>query len=376
MEPKNTIIGIMLACLLISGSSAISVGTAPGVYDLGELKPGSNVAFRFYLMTNAQNDMLLTLGYAPVHQEMYSHVETRMYRFVPAEASEEDITSWVEIPRNPILLSPARTKVVYLSGGGVVNANEEADIILHIPENADPGYHAGSIALNPQVAAKGRGTGVITVAVTRFVFVFKVAGEARRKGEVTAMIGDRTGENEAKVDVLFKNTGTCTFGARVTELKLFNNFGEHVATLTSGVSVISPNMIEPMSCGWFGDSVKPGKYRAEVKVNYVTDNATAEGEVEIPATIKVSRQTPTQQAIDLSLCSLLPQLMVIFVILALLIYWLDWKSKDIALLILGTLLALALILFVLSCVLGVVFSLVDALFVLIIVVLIIYWRLS
>jgi hypothetical protein len=319
--------------------------------------------------------MLLGLGYAPVHQEMYTRVSTSPYHFIPAEASEEDISSWVEIPRNPLLLSPARSKVVYLSGGGVVNANEEADIILHIPENADPGYHAGSIALNPQVAANGRGTGIITVAVTRFVFVFKVTGDARRRGEVTAMIGDRTGEKEARVDVLFKNTGTCTFGARVVELKLFNNFGEHVETLTSGVSVIKPNMIMPLSCGWFGDSVKPGTYRAEVIVNYVTANATAEGTIEIPATIKVGRQTPSQQAVDLSLCTLLPQLMVVLVILALLVYWLDW-NRDLALMVIGALLLLAVLLFVLSCVLGVVFSVVDALFVLIIVVLIIYWRLS
>jgi hypothetical protein len=375
MKPKNTIIWILLAYLLVSNVSAVSVGTAPGVYDLGELKPGSNVAFRFYLMTNSANDMLVSLGYAPVHQEMYSRMQTTLYRFIPAEASEEDITSWVEIPRNPLLLSPARSKVVYLSGGGVVNANEEADIILHIPENADPGYHAGSIALNPQVVARGAGTGVLTIAVTRFVFVFRVAGDAKRRGEVTAMIGDRTDEQEAKVDVLFKNTGTCTISARVIELKLFNKFGEQVATLSSGMSIIRPNMIEPMTCGWFGESVKPGTYRAEVKVDYVTGNATAEGTVDLPATIKVRRQVPSQQALDLSLCSLLPQLMVVIVILALLVYWLDW-NRDLALLILGALLVAAILLFVLTCVLGVGFSAFDALFVLIIIVLIIYWRLS
>jgi hypothetical protein len=375
MKPKNTIIGILLVYLLVSNVSAVSVGTAPGVYDLGELKPGSNVAFRFYLMTNSANDMLVSLGYAPVHQEMYSRMQTTIYRFIPAEASEEDISSWVEIPRNPLLLSPARSKVVYLSGGGVVNANEEADIILHIPENADPGYHAGSIALNPQVVARGAGTGVLTIAVTRFVFVFRVAGDAKRRGEVTAMIGDRTDEQEAKVDVLFKNTGTCTISARVIELKLFNKFGEQVATLSSGMSIIRPNMIEPMTCGWFGESVKPGTYRAEVKVDYVTGNATAEGTVELPATIKVRRQAPSQQALDLSLCSLLPQLMVVIVILALLVYWLDW-NRDLALLILGALLVAAILLFVLTCVLGVGFSAFDALFVLIIIVLIIYWRLS
>jgi len=130
--------------------------------------------------------MLVTLDYIPVHQDLFSKTETERYTFLAAEASQEDVGSWVEIPRNPLLLSPAKSKVVYLAGGGVVKANEEADVILHIPNNADPGYHAGSISLNPQLASRGSGTGVTTIAVTRFVFVFRVSGEARRQGEITA----------------------------------------------------------------------------------------------------------------------------------------------------------------------------------------------
>jgi hypothetical protein len=357
---------LMALLMLVSPASAISIGTAPGVYDLGELDPGQNVAFRFYLITNAQNDMLVNLDYIPVHQDMFSRTEKERYMFVAAEASQEDVGSWVEIPRNPLLLSPAKSKVVYLAGGGVVKANEEAD----------PGYHAGSISLNPQLAAKGTGTGVTTIAVTRFVFVFKVSGEAARRGEITTIIGDRVGEKEARIDVLFKNTGTCTLTARVSELKLYDKFGEQVADLKSGISVVRPNMIDSLSSFWTGENVKPGTYRAEAKVDYVTGSAYKDGTVEIPATIKVRPSGPGQPAEAMSLCGLLPQLLAIILILALVVYWLSFRQRDLAFLVLGALFAVVLTLYVLTCVLGLAFSWLDALFVIIILALIIYWRLS
>lgn len=374
MKKQNTIKAIIIY-LLIAEVAAVSVGTAPGVYDLGELDPGQNVAFRFYLITNSKNDMLVTLGYVPPHQDIFKKRETSRYMFIPEEASQEDISSWIEIPRNPLLLSPARTKVVYLSGGGVVKANEEADIILRIPENADPGYHVGSIGISPKLVTQGRGTGVTTIAVTRFVFFFRVSGKAERKGEVTTIIGDRIAENEAKIDVLFKNTGTCTLSAYVSELKLYDKFGEHVATLKSGMSLVRPNMIAPLSTFWVGDKVKPGTYRAEVKVDYITSYVTAEGTVEIPTTIK-KPITPTKKEAGISLCNIMPQLLVALIILALLIYWLDWRHKEAAFIILGAIFLIALIIFLLTCVFAVAFSWLDVVFLIIIIALIIYWRLS
>ncbi|MBN2013673.1 MAG: hypothetical protein JW778_00685 [Candidatus Altiarchaeota archaeon] len=378
MKPKNIIHELAIIYLLINSVSAVSVGTAPGVYDLGELDAGTNVAFRFYLMTNAQNDMLVTLSYIPVHQDMYYQAVTSGYRFIPKEASQEDITSWVEIPRNPLLLSPERVQVVYLQGGGVVRANEEADIVLHIPENADPGYHAGSISLSPQVASGGRGTGVMTIAVTRFIFVFRIAGEAKRDGEIMTILGERLEEKKAKIDVLFKNTGTCTLSARVTELKLYDKFGEHVATLQSGIKIVRPAIIESLTAYWQGEAVKPGTYRVEAKVDYITGYKTAEATVEIPTTIKVKPKKPTIPLPEVSVCGYLPYLLMVLIIAALLIYWLDWRRKETALLIIAALFLIAIAFYVLTCVisLSLGFSWLDILLVIIIIALIIYWRLS
>lgn len=377
MKPKNITSELMLIYLLLVSASAVSVGTAPGVYDLGELDPGTNVAFRFYLITNSQNDMLVTLSYIPVHYDTYQRSVTSGYRFIAEEASQEDISSWVEIVRSPLLLSPERIMVVNLPSGGVIKANEEADIILHIPENADPGYHAGAINLGPQVASGSRGTGVMTIAVTRFIFVFRVSGEAKRDGEIMTIIGDRLEENKAKIDVLFKNTGTCTLYARVTELRLYDKFGKQVANLQSGATLLRPNMIGSLSSYWTGNEMKPGTYRAEAKVDYITGYDTMEASVEIPTTVKVRPiRPPSPIPAEFSLCENLPYLLMTLIITALLIYWLDWKHKEPALLLIAALSLIAIAVFVLTCVISIGFSWLDILFIIIIISLIIYWRLS
>ena len=79
MRVKGIFLGFLAIFILSFPAAAMSIGTAPGVYDLGELDSGKNVAFRFYLMTNAKNDMLVTLSYVPVHQDMYEKSETRSF---------------------------------------------------------------------------------------------------------------------------------------------------------------------------------------------------------------------------------------------------------------------------------------------------------
>ncbi|HIE34561.1 MAG TPA: hypothetical protein EYP86_05420 [Candidatus Altiarchaeales archaeon] len=312
------IVGLIIAISITTG--AISVGTAPGVYDLGELESGSDVAFRFYLMTNARNDLLVRLSYFPVHKDIYYKNQTRIYKFIPVEASEEDISSWIEIPRNPLLLSPTNVRTISLTNGNTIKANAEADIILHIPDDAEPGYHAGSISLSPRFGTvTGGGTGVSTIAVTRFIFVFKVAGNAKRDGEIVTMIGERLDDRKARISVLFKNTGTCTMSAYVSELKLYDKFGNLTKTLKSGPVLVSPGDIASIPVFWTGSDVTPGSYRAEAKVNYITGYATMEGPVEIPAKITVEKKAPPKpEEFEIPWLYIL----LIIIIIILIIYWL------------------------------------------------------
>jgi len=272
--------------ILVPDVYAISIGTAPGVMDLGEVKPGQEVFFKFYLLTNSPDDLVVSLSPIRPHQEMYQRNQTARYKFIPAEASQRDISSWIKILKNPVLVSPTNVKVVYLPNGGVVRANAEVDVKLTIPEDAEPCYYAYGINLSPRFGGGGPGVGTLTIGVTRFIFVFKVMGEATRKAEIINIFSDRESENKARVDVLVRNTGTCTFQARVESLRLYDDFGNHTKTLSSGYYMIEPNEIKILSSYWNGD-VKTGKYRTEILVDYMTDSVDGEGNIEIPPIVKL-----------------------------------------------------------------------------------------
>lgn len=303
MDPRNPTLGVVCLLIFICNVTAISVGTAPGVYDLGEVDPGRDYAFTFYLMTNSPSDILVSLAYIRVHPDIYERNHTGSYTFIPVEASQEDISSWIELPRKTFLLSPANVKTVHLPGGGTVRANEEADVIVHVPENAEPGYHAGAISLNPQFAAGGRGTGVATIGVTRFIFVFRVRGEVRRGGRIMAMVGERIKENKAKINVLFKNTGTCTVKAWVDELKIYDKFGNLTATLRSGPANVKAGEIANLQAYWVSGDIKQGEYRAEARVSYLSGHTTLTERVNIPAVIMVEKPLEMSKPIIISTTS-------------------------------------------------------------------------
>lgn len=341
---------LFIPFLFITPVFAISVGTAPGVYDLGDVKPGSDNELTFYLLTNSRNDLLVSLGYIDVHPSIYLRNQTGRYTFIPAESSQEDISSWVEIKRTPVLISSSRVKTVQLKGGARLRVNEEAKLIIHVPKNADPGYHIGAINLGPQVVPGVGGTGVATIGVTRFVFVFRVIGKATRDGKIINIVGDRVNEDKVVIDVLFKNTGSCTLNARVSSLEIFDKDGNCVANLKSGYKRIKPGDIQPLPVIWNGGG--SGGYRAEATVDYTTGHSFMQSGIEIPVIVRVKPVVVAPKPGKAGFpCNTLLWLIAILIIAALIIYYI-WDSggyRDIILLIIAALVIISIVLLLLNC---------------------------
>jgi len=319
---KTSLIILILLCLT-PGISGISIGTAPGIMDLGELTPGKDYAFAFYLTTNSKTDIFVTLDYIRPHADIYTINQSGRYTFRPDEASQEDVSRWVEIPRDTLLLSPTNVKVVPLSTGGVVKSYGTVNVVLHVPTNADPGYHAGAIALNPDAPSVGEagGTGVATFGLTRFIFVFRVAGTAVRKGQIMTVFGTRMDAEKARINVLFKNTGTCTFEAKIDYVKLYDKYGNLVANLIGAENrLIKPNEIATLNAYWTGKNVTGGSYRAEVRVCYVTGCATFEDKVEISDIINIEPK-PLLPNVEVSGIPWMTILLILIIIILLYYYY-------------------------------------------------------
>ena len=112
----------------ISFAGAVSIGTAPGVLDLGEVQRGAEIPVSFYLITNSPNDMLV--GFSPInaHLNIFKKEHHGTYTFIPDEASQEDISSWITFPENPMLVSPRETFEIRFADGSVSKVNRKVFI--------------------------------------------------------------------------------------------------------------------------------------------------------------------------------------------------------------------------------------------------------
>lgn len=376
MKGEKIILSVVLLCMASTTVAAMSVGSAPGVYDLGRVKAGTKFAFKYYLMTNSRSDILVSLGYAYPHKTIYSRNHSGSYTFIPSEASEESVESWVSFPRNPILVSPAYSKIVHLERGGVIKANAEVDVIMDIPDDAEPGYHTGSISLSPRLPRGVRGTGITTIAVTRPIFVFRVDGDVIRRGEIQSILADREGNQKARITTLFKNTGTVSMSVTLTSLKLYDNMGNFVVELDGGQKTVKPGEITDIPVYWTGRDMKPGTYRAEVRVTFIDGFSTFEDTIIIPEKITIIKKIPKKKKgllEGLDACGNVQMIISILVIIILVLYLIfpaDSRYRNIILMTVAALIALSTLYFVLTCLGGL--SWLSILLILIIAALIIY----
>jgi len=297
-----------MSVFLLSTSFALSIGTAPGVMDLGVLQPGKTYYFKFYLVSTFPSDVIVDLAPIDAHIDIYYRNVTDRYNFISSEASQRDISSWISFQQNPVLVSQSNAKLVYLPDGKVVRAHGEATVKLTIPKDADPCYYAEGINLAPRVASVGAGVGTSTIAVTRFLFVFKVAGDAERKGRIVNVLADSASPG-ARIDTLFKNEGTCTMLVRVNPLSVYDEYGSPLLNLSSGWVRVKPGDTAILSSYWH--DAKPGTYETQVRADYITGYAYFSGTVEVPETITVAKKEVKK----------FPWWLILLLILLAVVYW-------------------------------------------------------
>ncbi|MBN2518297.1 MAG: hypothetical protein JXB14_05610 [Candidatus Altiarchaeota archaeon] len=321
------VIGALIACLFVGSTYAFSIGTSPGVLDIGEVDPGRTYDFEFYLLTNSDRDLIVSLGYKSPQLDLFRKNHTDVYRFIPKESSNAEISSWVKFPQNPTVVTSTPGPLIYV-GGQPIRPNGKALVSLAVPEDAEPCYYIGTIDISPRIVGAGAGTGVGTIGITRFTFVFKVRGEVTgsyRDGIVVDMEGEREADDKARIDVLYKNTGVCTELVYVDRLSIFKDVGGYVTTTKSGPTRVEPGETKVLSTYWVGKDMKPGNYRAQATVNYFTGYTYGEKPIVIPEII--TRPPPPGGVLLAGPCGIPTDIILILAAVLLIIYWLDFDRK-------------------------------------------------
>jgi hypothetical protein len=282
---RNLAVSFLIFTFFLANSSAfaLSIGTAPGVLNIGEIEPGKNFKVDFYLLTNSDRDVLVSLNYIKAHKSLLQQNHTGRWTLIPANTSEEDTTDWIEFVENPIMVSPYETIVVSFPGGMTIKANKRASMIIHVPEDVEPGYHMFSINPNPLIGAGGRGGTITTIGLTRTLAVFRIPGKAVRNGAIEGLAAGRASTGAAKIDVLFRNTGTVTIEATAKPVKVYDEFGEYVKSINSPAIAVPPGEVAVLTSIWDDNrDMEQKNHRVEATVEYTTGRVTTEAMVAVP----------------------------------------------------------------------------------------------
>ena len=319
----------VIALILVSPIYAMSIGAAPASVVAGELTkdgrtvvyPGKDYAIEYYIISNIPEKIMLDFYYVDPHNDIYSDERSTNYPFDADKASQEPIGDWIEFTEDPMLLLPGVRTHVVLPTGRTVTYSEKINIVLHVPKDAEPGYHVGTLGMTPLFEFSGGAAGgMSTLAITRVYFSFYVEdedAEPLRLGEISSIQAER-GNGVVRFDVLFYNKGTDTVLASVSNLKVYDDSGGNTYDFVSGSRYVKPKEMVVFPLYSYDKKIR-GDYKAEATVSYITGHATKESQLTIPDVITIEE---TEKVENIFTVYTFPWVLVIILIaLALIIYY-------------------------------------------------------
>jgi hypothetical protein len=281
MKVATLVLAAMLFALASADSAwGLNIGASPSTLDLGEVERGTRHILDFYITTDSPTELVLNLYSSKTPADLFDPAYPRIkYEFDPFRASEEDTAGWVSFIENPVLVRPGRT-LFTLKDGTKVLANRRISAILNIPEDAEPGYHLGTIKIRPQVSFQGGGYGISIISQSDLRYAFKVKGRVVRDGYIESMEAGNDGE-KITLFTTFVNNGTVS-------MRVFSNSsiaGDESPTeflAAKGISeVVGPGTKKNLQAFFYGSS-RPGDRIARSSVYWAGGKDYREMVVSVP----------------------------------------------------------------------------------------------
>lgn len=267
-----------LAIFPVLGASA-SVGAVPSFIDFGEVGAGETVEMDVYVRTSYDQDFEINPS-ARAGRGSIMFREGRDQRF---ETSEADITDWVELEQG-VYVNTSERYEADITGGGTANVNSEFTMRVNVPrEDVDPGYHYGSIRLNPEIFEDQGGAGTTNWGETRIDFRLRVPGNAERQIVADDVRAFRLDEDAAVVELLLRNSGTVTAGTDDLSFEVYDSRREEVVELSASNTRLESGETEWVEASWDeNERIDADNYRLEGDVNYITGSATVSESFSLP----------------------------------------------------------------------------------------------
>lgn len=267
MQRKFLLILAVFLCIQ-SVSALSSIGTAPGYTELGTIERGETREVEFYITSDASEPFELQASYS---DPLYSRIFTEGSE-IQQEFSRQDLGPWVNIPGNPFLIDPNDTTTRTLESGAGVSSQGTVTIEIRVPQDAEPGYRAGSLNFNPVNQDSGNTFGSANYGIAKPSFTFRVPGEVERNIDLIDVRGRRIGDESAQIIAEFQNTGTVTTVMSGDTIPILNEANQEVGEVNFNQRELAPGEIVREDVTWRGDSVQGGEYHLEGSMNFMTGN--------------------------------------------------------------------------------------------------------
>jgi hypothetical protein len=278
---KLLILAFLLA--LFSGFTAsASVGAVPGSIDFGTVESGESLEQEIYVTTTVRDSFDLNPGFSSAGQNDIFDDSNRY------EVSEEDISDWVEVGTTTV--NGSTVEEFQLDDGSFVNSNGDFQLTIDVPGDAEPGYHHGTIHLNPQLSSDEQGqTASYNWGETVIAFRFRVEGNAERQLSVQDVRAFRQGEDSAVVELLVRNAGSLTVSTEGAGFDVYDQRRNQMTSLyATGGTKLAPGETKWLTASWNEDQeIDQGTYQVDGDVNYITGSAAASGSFSLPGINRV-----------------------------------------------------------------------------------------
>jgi len=287
-----------------------SVGVSPSLIDLGEVSPGSSKPVSFFIVTVSDETLLV---YLESREALIDFFDNPSYREHINSYSQESTSGWVQTFSNPVELKSTGELSTL---GGTVKGWREINFLLNVPKNADPGYHLVRIFPKPALPTGAVGqVGVQIAAITPVTILFKVPGDAIRKGKILDVTTGRHIGNNLELLIHFINTGTVTISARANDIRVFDDNRSLTASLASETKTIKPGEKQILTALLPLNSVKEGDYLVSSNVNFITGDTQKNSTIRIYPKIVPAPTEVVPRPFEIPLWGLiLIALLIIFII--------------------------------------------------------------
>lgn len=266
-----------------------SIGVAPSVNYVGAVEKGETTEATVHLTTTAEEPF-------KIRPEFKNAISSTVFQdnamIESEEVSEQDVSSWITPAKEEYEVNPSDTYMATLDNEDKVEAVKSVKFRLEVPYDAEPGYHALNLKLNPKFSERTE-TGTSNVGVGVAMFVFKVPGKAERDLEISGINAYRTGENEVRMDYRVENKGSVTTTFRGDKVELMGPYGKGIDNLSLGSYQIKPGEQKVITDYWRSDKVEGGDkgYQMKGSMDYMTGRMTVDKSFSLPESIEVAPPT-------------------------------------------------------------------------------------